>query len=385
MTRCMQSRRRTSIELESLERRRLLVLTLAGGECQVPSYTSGWQTEPSVAVDADGDFVVVWHSNDPGVRGGIFARRFDASGEPLTGEVRVNVDTSTSNPDVAAGADGTFIVTWSGSIGGSSVQNVYARRFNSSAEPLDGEVRVDQHTAIFLRRPDVAMDQAGNFVITWDSYLGAGPSTEVFARRYGATGAPLGDEFRVNQAGSFEQRDPTIALDADGDFVIAWRDDAYYAHTSGENHITARRYTASGVPQGGEFRVDAFTTGLQAAPSVAMDSDGDFIVVWQTSAEGASRIMARRFGAAGEPRGQFQVNILTLDNNQPSVASQADGGFVVSWTSGNSAELSVLARMYTAEGVATGAPVQINTFEPREQTDSDVAINDHGHVVVAWR
>ncbi len=32
MTRSMQSRRRTSIELDSLERRRLLALTLAGGE-----------------------------------------------------------------------------------------------------------------------------------------------------------------------------------------------------------------------------------------------------------------------------------------------------------------------------------------------------------------
>ncbi|MCG8455583.1 MAG: hypothetical protein MI919_04825, partial [Holophagales bacterium] len=34
-----------------------------GAEIQVNTYTTSFQDSPSVAVDADGDFVVVWTSN----------------------------------------------------------------------------------------------------------------------------------------------------------------------------------------------------------------------------------------------------------------------------------------------------------------------------------
>ncbi len=34
----------------------------AGAEFQVNTYTTDQQEDPAVAVDADGDFVVVWHS-----------------------------------------------------------------------------------------------------------------------------------------------------------------------------------------------------------------------------------------------------------------------------------------------------------------------------------
>jgi hypothetical protein len=34
--------------------------TAVGSEFQVNTYATGWQHEPAVAVDADGDFVVVW-------------------------------------------------------------------------------------------------------------------------------------------------------------------------------------------------------------------------------------------------------------------------------------------------------------------------------------
>ncbi len=34
------------------------------------------------------------------------------------------------------------------------------------------------------------------------------------------------------------------------------------------------------APVGGEIQVNTFTTGPQWAPALAMDADGDFVVVW---------------------------------------------------------------------------------------------------------
>src|SRR5687767_635397 len=61
------------------------------GEFQVNTYTSGPQRYPAVAMDADGDFVVVWQSNQQdGNSDGIFAQRFNAAGLPQASEFKVN-------------------------------------------------------------------------------------------------------------------------------------------------------------------------------------------------------------------------------------------------------------------------------------------------------
>jgi hypothetical protein len=51
-----------------------------GSEFQVNSYTPSDQLHPAVASDAAGNFVVLWLDK---VRG-LFLRRFDATGAPLT-------------------------------------------------------------------------------------------------------------------------------------------------------------------------------------------------------------------------------------------------------------------------------------------------------------
>ena len=37
------------------------------------------------------------------------------------------------------------------------------------------------------------------------------------------------------------------------------------------------------TPVGGEFQVNSYTTSFQRIPSVAVDADGDFVVVWEST------------------------------------------------------------------------------------------------------
>ncbi|MGL4462065.1 MAG: hypothetical protein ACRC1K_07920, partial [Planctomycetia bacterium] len=46
-------------------------------------------------------------------------------------------------------------------------------------------------------------------------------------------------------------------------------------------HLEDRSVPAFG-PAGVEFQVNTFTTNNQSQPSVAMDADGDFVVAWQS-------------------------------------------------------------------------------------------------------
>ena len=59
---------------------------------------------------------------------------------------------------------------------------------------------------------------------------------------------PAGNEFRVNSTTTFAQKQPTAAMVANGDFVIAW------AHrTLPDYDIAAQRFDAGGARLGGEF------------------------------------------------------------------------------------------------------------------------------------
>ena len=73
---------------------RLLVAQPVGGEFQVNTVTLNSQMYPSVAVDAGGNFVVVWGTYVSPLAFEIHGQRYSSSGAPLGTEFPVNVDTT---------------------------------------------------------------------------------------------------------------------------------------------------------------------------------------------------------------------------------------------------------------------------------------------------
>ncbi len=95
-----------------------------GVEFQVNTYTTNGQYSPAVAADAEGDFVVVWRSYvQDGSSFGVFGQRYTSAGVALGGEFQVNTYTTNfqSSPAVAADAEGDFVVVWQSYVQGASV------------------------------------------------------------------------------------------------------------------------------------------------------------------------------------------------------------------------------------------------------------------------
>ncbi|HEY9844021.1 MAG TPA: hypothetical protein V6D23_26355, partial [Candidatus Obscuribacterales bacterium] len=90
--------------------------------------------------------------------------------------------------------------------------------------------------------PRVAMDKSGNFVITWfgDPIDG---DEDIFAQLYNASGKRQGSEILVNTITTSDQVLPYVAMDGDGDFVIAWS--SKYAEEGPGIHIAAQRFEVS--------------------------------------------------------------------------------------------------------------------------------------------
>jgi hypothetical protein len=120
------------------------------------------------------------------------------------------------------------------------------------------------------------------------------------AQRFDAAGVPQGAEFRVNAVvvGGISSS-PDVAMDADGDFVVAWFD---YGDPL-QYDVLARRYNAAGLPLGNPFPVNTFTTSRQSFPAVAMNAEGEFVVAWSSFGQDGdgSGVYAQRYGTRTTP------------------------------------------------------------------------------------
>jgi hypothetical protein len=84
------------------------------------------------------------------------------------------------------------------------------------------EFQVNTYTTESQKMPDVAMDGKGNFVITWTSWEQDGYWGGIFAQRFNKNGKPIGPEFQVNTYTESLQMYPAVAMDEKGNFVITW-------------------------------------------------------------------------------------------------------------------------------------------------------------------
>lgn len=116
--------------------------------------------------------MTVWRSvGQDGAAGGIFGRRFDGSGIPLGSEFLVNTYTlsSQNGPAVAAEGGGSFFVAWESLASSGQSVEVFARHFDSDGAPAGEQFQINVLTVDDQHAADVAADAQGNFVVTWQT------------------------------------------------------------------------------------------------------------------------------------------------------------------------------------------------------------------------
>jgi hypothetical protein len=72
------------------------------------------------------------------------------------------------------------------------------------------------------------------------------------------------------------------ALDSDGDFVVVWMSLGSVANDQNGYSIQGQSYNSAGTAQGSQFQVNTYRLNNQNLPAVAMDSNGDYVAVWQS-------------------------------------------------------------------------------------------------------
>ncbi|MEN6450154.1 MAG: trypsin-like serine protease, partial [Thermoguttaceae bacterium] len=324
-------------------------------------YTYATTADP-VASDSQGDYVVAWTDTTPGHEG-VWVKMYTqtstlnpaptgrttsvaeypainpATGSPWTNnEIRVSSDATASDISVARDVNGDFVVTWS-AWNATTNWDVYAQRYSATGQPVGSAFRVNSTTAEVQRSSSVAMDAQGDFVITWQSENQDGGGYGVYAQAYNSAGQIVGgtDEIQaIDFTGGFT-----------GTFVLRWDDDndqftpdKVTAPITFTGNASASLTGIENALKAIGANVKCVANGLSQVLVEFVDASGnaDQQPLWIAPSDivrtggTASATVTTSTIVAGK-FGEFRVNDTTVgDQVAPDVAMDSKGDFVITWT-----------------------------------------------------
>jgi hypothetical protein len=255
-------------------------------EFQVNDDTPGRHICPRAAMNHIGGYVIVWESvdypeeDDRTVCGRLFSDTDTGSGDEfiIGGEM-----SPCRYPDVAIDPNGNFVVVW---MVDKSSNSIEAQLFNFDGSAKTEPFEVNTTAFNSITQPSVAMDETGCFIVTWDGDPNLASLDDIHARMFDPNGTALSEQFIVNTTTQYSQQNPRVAVNGPGEFVIVWecRADPNVV----ERDIFGRRFDCSGQPIDSEFRLNTTMVGDQRSPAVALSPDGRFTTVWQSDDQDGS-------------------------------------------------------------------------------------------------
>lgn len=363
-----------------------------GDEVQINTFTTADQGAPEVAVNSEGEFIVVWESDGApdGSSWGVRGQRLAADGTPLGMEFPVNTYTADLQvqPFVAVDGQDNFVVVWQSYLQGGEAFDIFGQRFDSSGSAIDTEFQVNTYTENYQGHPTVAADDVGNFLVVWESNTQDLSLGGIYGQLYDSSGNAVGGEFQINTTTAGDQNDPRVVA-TDSGFLVAWESDMFDGSNEG---VVMQFLDSNAVPVGGELQVNTHTSGDQEDPAIAIMDDGTFAVVWESQGQDGSQegVFGQVFDPTGLPIGpEFQLNTYTPSRqDDPSVAPDGTGGFIATWGSrgqiGDPMFFDIFGQRFDTAGQLVGGEFQINKQASYDQDYSAVAGGVEGRFLVVW-
>ncbi|MBI9038750.1 MAG: T9SS type A sorting domain-containing protein [Bacteroidales bacterium] len=288
-------------------------------------------------------------------------------------------------PSIAGDGNGNYVVTWQDNRNGMNY-DIYAQIYLSDGTKLGDNFKVsDNNQTAHQCRPSIAVDPNMNFVVTWVDKRNSW-KWDIYAQRFSNDGTALGNNFKVNtDTTNEEQEHPTVAIDSCGNFVIVWADER-----SGEYDIYAQRYSYDGVALGDNFKInDDIGNYVQYWPTVSGHKNGDFIVTWVDKRNDDDYdIYFQRYLADGTAIGyNVKANTDLGDSYQlnPDIVIMESGDFIITWGDIRNENWDIYAQRFLSDGTMLGDNFKIyNDTTNANQSSPSISTDIAGNFIVSW-
>ncbi|MBF9194471.1 hypothetical protein [Microvirga terrestris] len=247
----------------------------------------------------DGGFIMFWsgegtqegHKDDSG----LFYQRFDARGEKIGSETRLNTTTEGEQSDLLVFSSYQkdlntnqyslkhAVAVWS--VITDDVQEpdaLYVQALSPSGVKIGPEIRMEIHLESvddFPRFNFGYLPATGRSVFTWTGKSSIGGQEDygdIFMQMFDSNGNRMGSEIRVNTTTGGIQTDAMIRALPNGSFVVAWQ-----GPDGDGTGLFMQVFDGDGQRVGGEILVNTSKTGAQTGTLLDLAEDGTLVVGWE--------------------------------------------------------------------------------------------------------
>jgi len=341
--------------------------------------------QPEVAMDDNGSAIVVWDQNDGG-NPQIFMSEYRGGAWTDPSDLSDNI-----SPDgqwayfseVAMDDNGNAIVVWRQSDG--SRWQVFMSEYRSGAwsHPADvaDNISPDGQNAGW---PQVAMDDNGNAIVAWEQNNGSLNQLFMSEYRGGAWTHPadLSDDISPDGQWAGAQQ---VAMDDHGIAIIVWNQS-----DGSSNQVFMSEYWGGAWTHPADLSDNISPDGQSTSePQVAMDNHGNAIIVWNQSDGSSSQVFMSEYrGDAWTHPADLSDNISPdgQSTSEPQVAMDDNGNAIIVWHQSDGSSDQIFMSEY--RGGLWTHPVDLSdNISPNGQSAEQprAAMDDNGNAIVAWR
>ncbi|MGV3552414.1 calcium-binding protein [Rhizobium sp.] len=284
-------------------------------------------------------------------------------------------------------ADGGYLAAWSVDAEAGFGEDIYIRRFNA-----DGSEKVAETAVISFfgdqQNVDITGLENGGYVLTWEDGAGDADGSAVFQQRFKANGDAAGRAARVNTTTEGQQTGTVTAALEDGGWVVTWLS----ADQDGKTSLYQKVFNPDGSLRVDERRVGTDGDLVQYNTSVASLADGGWVVAWQTQSDDIqiSKVHYQRYNPDGSRAGQTGSYLdlgYPVEELRPSVVGLKDGGFAIAYSGGEIGSTEGLygltLRLHDADGNLIDTPPS-NMPSSNRHDNVELEVLGNGNLVAIW-
>jgi len=342
-------------------------------------YGTKWQYNPSVSYLSDGTFVIAWDNGaaTADTEGeDILMQHYNNNGEKLGKNTKLGYwQYGFHQLAIKSYKNNVFITFTDGTILSCVILKPDGNCIASNSSISEERIGT-------IGEPAISIDpSSGNYLVTWtDERIG---TKDIFLQRYNNNFEKVGKNELVNDdIGELsDQNDPEITKINETKIAVVWEDGRNGEY---DTDIYMQVLQLDGVKYGGNIKVnDNENFSIQYNPAISSSQNGFFVIVWEDYRNNNSDIYGQLFNENGQKiGGNFKVN-KSPKCYTPDVAMDENGNFVVVWDSRN--DYSIYSQKYLPNAEAYGEPLKINDTEILSNyANPSISMNQNGDYVVAW-
>ncbi|MDD1771804.1 MAG: hypothetical protein LUQ09_02680, partial [Methanomassiliicoccales archaeon] len=350
-------------------------------EASVISAAGGWQAAelldiasdstytPQIAMNDDGDAIVVWNQVD-GSNFNLYAAKYWASNDTWSDPVLLETESGAVDvPQIAMDDDGNAIAVWP-QFDGSVYYNLYAAKYWSSNDTWE-TAKLLESTSGDAFSSQIAMDDDGNAIVVWSQTDLS--NFNLYAAKYWSSNDTW-ETAKLLESTSGDVETPQIATDGDGNAIAVW--------CQGYNIYAAKYWSSNDTWETATLLETAIYNAY--SQQIAMNDDGDAIAVWRQYDGSADNIYAAKYWSSNDT---WSVRVLleTASDSAytPQIATDDDGNAVAVWQQKNESVYSIYAAMYWASNNTWSDPVLLETASD-SASDPQIVTDDDGNAIAVW-